>query len=140
MNIPPDPAESRKKRRPHRSPKPKISDAERAAKKKAARKARKAKRSANRAANPRQKRSSAAEPFYRSRAWKTLRYEALRRYGAVCKCCGATPQDGYVMNADHIKPRWRHPELELDIENIQILCASCNAGKWGLDETDWRTW
>ena len=42
------------------------------------------------------------------------------------------------MHVDHIKPRLRYPELALDMNNLQVLCAICNHGKGGFDETDWR--
>jgi ATP-dependent Lon protease len=44
-------------------------------------------------------------------------------------CCGDTPENGAVMNVDHIKPRKRYPELALDIRWLQILCGACNHGK-----------
>ncbi|MFC5353567.1 HNH endonuclease [Azospirillum himalayense] len=76
--------------------------------------------------------------FYNSREWKELRYKALQKHGARCMCCGATPQDGAVMHVDHIKPRSRFPDLELEFTNCQILCAACNLGKSNKDRTDWR--
>jgi 5-methylcytosine-specific restriction endonuclease McrA len=42
------------------------------------------------------------------------------------------------MNVDHIKPRHKYPHLAMDESNLQVLCATCNAGKGGRDETDWR--
>lgn len=76
--------------------------------------------------------------FYSSRAWKILRYQAFERYGNKCACCGAKPEDGLIMHVDHIKPRSKHPELSLDIENLQILCEDCNVGKINQWETNWR--
>lgn len=76
--------------------------------------------------------------FYDSWEWKSARYEALKRYGARCMVCGATPADGARICVDHIKPRSRYPELQLDIDNLQILCNDCNMGKGNWDETDWR--
>lgn len=63
---------------------------------------------------------------------------ALKKYGPRCQCCGATPDSGAVMNVDHIKPRNLFPELALDVNNLQILCAECNHGKGNWDMTDWR--
>lgn len=74
--------------------------------------------------------------FYQTREWMELRYTTLRRYGARCMCCNVT---GVVMHVDHIRPRSRFPELELDPENTQVLCAACNIGKSNKDQTDWRT-
>lgn len=76
--------------------------------------------------------------FLTSYAWRTLRMQALKLYGAVCMCCGDSPQNGAVMNVDHIKPRKHFPNLALDIANLQILCGACNQGKCNWDETDWR--
>ena len=72
--------------------------------------------------------------FYDSWEWKKVRYEAIKRYGRRCMCCGATSQ----IVVDHIKPVRRHPELSLDLSNLQILCDECNRGKSYHDETDWR--
>lgn len=76
--------------------------------------------------------------FLTSYAWRTLRMQALKLYGAICMCCGDSPQNGAVMNVDHIKPRKHFPNLALDIANLQILCGACNQGKCNWDETDWR--
>ena len=76
--------------------------------------------------------------FLKSYEWRKLRMEALIKYGRKCVCCGATPETGAVMNVDHIKPRKTHPELALDINNLQILCDECNHGKGNWDSTDWK--
>lgn len=76
--------------------------------------------------------------FLSSYPWRKLRMEALIKYGRKCACCGATPESGAIMNVDHIKPRKTHPELALDINNLQILCSECNHGKGNWDSTDWR--
>ena len=78
------------------------------------------------------------DSFYSSREWLSVRYEVLKRDKGICQCCGISAKDGAVMNVDHIKPKWKYPELALDKNNLQTLCARCNQGKWGLDETDWR--
>lgn len=84
------------------------------------------------------KKSTPQPPFYRSAAWKRIRYQALKRAHGHCQCCGAGPEHGAVLNVDHIKPLSRFPELGLDLNNLQVLCASCNRGKGGWDRTDWR--
>jgi 5-methylcytosine-specific restriction endonuclease McrA len=73
--------------------------------------------------------------FYDSREWMELRYKALKLYGRKCACCFATNVELHV---DHIKPRSKYPELELDIKNLQILCRACNLGKLDKDEIQWR--
>ncbi|MGA1296232.1 MAG: HNH endonuclease [Burkholderiaceae bacterium] len=85
------------------------------------------------------KRSKRAKPsFLESYEWRKVRMEALLKYGPKCMCCGATPATGAVMHVDHIKPRLTHPELALEIDNLQILCGDCNHGKGNWDQTDWR--
>lgn len=76
--------------------------------------------------------------FYSSDEWRALRYAAFAAYGRKCGCCGASPETGAVMHVDHIKPRFTHPELALELSNLQILCADCNQGKGAWDSTDWR--
>jgi HNH endonuclease len=84
------------------------------------------------------KNTNSNDAFYESREWREVRYEALKRDGAKCRCCGATAVEGKKLHVDHIKPRARSPELELDINNLQILCEDCNLGKGVRDQTDWR--
>ena len=76
--------------------------------------------------------------FYSSRLWKILRYQAFEKYGNKCQCCGGTPQDGLTMHVDHVKPRSTNPELELDINNLQVLCEDCNVGKLNQWDTNWK--
>ena len=80
--------------------------------------------------------SSAA--FLNTYEWRRVRMQALKKYGPKCMCCGATPNEGAVMNVDHIKPRKLFPQLALDLDNLQILCHDCNHGKGNWDMTDWR--
>lgn len=63
-----------------------------------------------------------------------MRFETLKKYGAVCMLCESKE---YIV-CDHIKPRSKFPELELDPENVQVLCNSCNMGKSNDDYTDFR--
>ena len=83
-------------------------------------------------------RANKKKAFFKSKEWKELRYKAFVRYGNQCMCCGGKPEDGYTLQVDHIKPRHKYPELALYLNNLQILCASCNYGKYSQDETDWR--
>lgn len=76
--------------------------------------------------------------FLESYRWKQLRYDAIKKYGNSCQCCGASVKTGAVLNVDHIKPRKLFPQLALDIDNLQILCSECNQGKGNRDQTDWR--
>lgn len=83
----------------------------------------------------RQKRVAPRKGFYESREWLTLRYFALKRHGRVCALCRTTTGE---MHVDHIKPRSLYRELELDPNNLQVLCKACNLGKSNLDDTDFR--
>jgi 5-methylcytosine-specific restriction endonuclease McrA len=78
------------------------------------------------------------DAFLKSYEWRKIRMMAIKKYGAKCQCCGATPQTGAVINVDHIKPRKFHPALALSLDNLQVLCHECNHGKGNWDKTDWR--
>jgi 5-methylcytosine-specific restriction endonuclease McrA len=77
--------------------------------------------------------------FYESADWIRLRYQALKRAGGICQCCGDTPAKDNPLQVDHIKSRSRYPYLALDITNLQVLCKRCNIGKGAGDRTDWRS-
>ncbi|QLE83763.1 HNH endonuclease [Shewanella sp. Scap07] len=74
--------------------------------------------------------------FYHTQAWRHLRRQALIRYDKKCRDCGATANDGVRLEVDHIKPRSKYPLLELDIDNLQILCSECNKGKLDHNEAE----
>ena len=74
--------------------------------------------------------------FYESRSWRQLRYDALKTHGRKCALCKTT--EGR-MHVDHIKPRSLFPKLELNFNNLQVLCEACNLGKGNRDSTDFRT-
>jgi hypothetical protein len=84
---------------------------------------------------PGRKNYAASDAFLESYEWRRVRMVVLKRDGARCGCCGATPADGVRMHVDHIKPR----RLALDLNNLQVLCEVCNHGKGNWDQTDWRT-
>lgn len=75
--------------------------------------------------------------FYASDEWRQLRYRVLRRYNFYCMACGSRPPK-VVLHVDHIKPRSKYPHLELDENNLQVLCEACNIGKLNLFEDDLR--
>lgn len=79
-----------------------------------------------------------SDEFLSSYEWRQTRMIALKKYGARCQCCGASPATGAVINVDHIKPRKTHPHLALTLDNLQVLCHDCNHGKGNWDTTDWR--
>lgn len=86
-----------------------------------------------------QSRTRVIPEFYSSPEWKRVRYEALKRSHGRCECCGAGPAQGAVLNVDHINPRRKFPQMALDLDNLQVLCAACNQGKGNWDRTDWRS-
>lgn len=87
----------------------------------------------------RKKKKSKRVGFYASKAWKDLRYRALKFYDRKCMCCGRNPEDHkIVLHVDHIKPRSLYPELCLKFSNVQILCEDCNLGKSNTDTIDYR--
>ncbi len=61
--------------------------------------------------------------------WR-LRAQVLMRDSARCRLCGATPADGAKLQVDHIRPWSKGGETM--IENLQILCETCNVGKGDL--------
>lgn len=73
--------------------------------------------------------------FYKSEAWLALRRKVISAYGRRCMKCNVMPR---VVHVDHIKPRSRHRELELDFNNLQVLCKKCNIEKSNIHETDYR--
>lgn len=78
------------------------------------------------------------DPFYESYEWQRIRFQALLKHGNKCLSCNRDNRSGVVLHVDHIKPRSKYPELELDINNLQVLCGDCNLGKSNSYETDFR--
>lgn len=84
------------------------------------------------------RRRASRRGFYDTPEWREVRYQALKLHGGACQLCGATRAHGAILHVDHIKPRSKYPELQLDINNLQVLCEACNLGKSNKDDTDWR--
>ena len=76
--------------------------------------------------------------FYDTEAWRSLRYPILRKFNFMCLACGHGPRPGKPLHVDHIKPRSKYPELELDPNNLQVLCQDCNLSKSNHFEDDLR--
>ena len=62
--------------------------------------------------------------FYDRPEWKKLS-RATRNIYQKCLRCNSTDR----LCADHIVPRSIRPDLELELENLQTLCWSCNKSK-----------
>ena len=79
------------------------------------------------------------DKFYISPEWRSLRARVLEKYECKCMMCGRSPKiHKIIIHVDHIRPRSKHPELSLEISNLQILCEDCNIGKSNRYDTDWR--
>jgi len=72
--------------------------------------------------------------FLQSKEWRVLRKQALLYYGHKCQRCGSKKK----ICVDHIKPRKFYPDLALDFNNLQILCAWCNKAKGNKHCKDYR--
>lgn len=72
---------------------------------------------------------SSQADFYRTKAWRDVRYKVLSESDKRCQLCGTSPEQGSTMHVDHIKPRSLYPDLALEENNLQILCEDCNIGK-----------
>jgi len=72
-----------------------------------------------------ERKGMARERFLRSPEWKAMRLVILGRDGKVCACCGSVSE----LQIDHILPRSLYPELQLDADNLRVLCWPCNKAK-----------
>lgn len=72
--------------------------------------------------------------FYSTFEWKELRKLVFKIYGDNCLKCGSNEN----LAIDHIKPRSIYPELELEFDNLQVLCRSCNSKKSNKVIKDYR--
>jgi 5-methylcytosine-specific restriction endonuclease McrA len=70
-----------------------------------------------------------SERITRTRRWKALRLQALRRDGWACVQCGARTG----LEVDHIEPVRAAPERAFDLDNLQTLCGRCHARKTRLE-------
>lgn len=77
--------------------------------------------------------------FYTNKPWRDLRDMKLNEYNSTCQRC--LVKYGIINNHNpeghHLKPRNKYPELELDPDNVVILCKNCNLklGESGI--VDW---
>ena len=79
------------------------------------------------------------DTFYSDEPWRTLRNIKMIEYGAHCQRCilkfhriTTTHLEGH-----HIIPRSKRPDLELDPDNIVILCKRCNLQLGDSGIIDW---
>lgn len=69
--------------------------------------------------------------------WREIRLLAIGIYGRVCMKCGASGRKT-IIEVDHIKPRSKHPDLCLNLSNLQTLCSKCNREKADKNQNDYR--
>lgn len=72
--------------------------------------------------------------FYKSKEWKRLRLQVLQRDNYLCQHCLI---DGKLIPAnvvDHVIPVKEDWNLTLEINNLQVLCASCHNKKTNDDK------
>ncbi len=65
---------------------------------------------------------------------KKFRVQLVKMYGEKCMCCNSTEH----ISVDHIKPYSLYKQLSLDLDNLQLLCRSCNSKKSNKHSTDYR--
>lgn len=59
-----------------------------------------------------------------SEEYRIWRMAVFSRDGFTCQMCG--DDKGGNLEADHIKPFWKFPELRLDVNNGRTLCKTCH--------------
>lgn len=70
------------------------------------------------------------DPFYTSARWIRVRAQALARDNGICQICLAAFRAGGMLKpraatiVHHILPRTERPDLELDLDNLQSVCAT----------------
>jgi len=66
------------------------------------------------------------DPFYKSKEWRKCREVILRRDKYLCQPCLRKEKLETANIVHHIKPREDYPELALDEENLESVCAACH--------------
>jgi 5-methylcytosine-specific restriction endonuclease McrA len=65
--------------------------------------------------------------FYRGNTWKKLRLTALRRDNYFCRECARRGKPFVRASVvHHIVSREAAPELALELDNLESLCAACH--------------
>jgi 5-methylcytosine-specific restriction enzyme A len=64
--------------------------------------------------------------FYKSKEWKELRLQALERDRHECQSCRRKGRYRRAKNVHHIKDVKTHPELALDLDNLESICIQCH--------------
>jgi|SRR5699024_3519179 len=76
--------------------------------------------------------------FYRSKDWLYIREQALKRDNYECQQCkrdglvkiDSKKEEGkrkkVILNVHHKKEIETHPELALELDNLETVCVSCH--------------
>lgn len=59
----------------------------------------------------------------RTKRWRALRQQALRRDGFKCTECGSR----YRLQVHHVKRSEKFPELAYELDNLLTLCGPCHS-------------
>lgn len=78
------------------------------------------------AAYDRTRRNKESKSFYHSRAWIGVRDIKLCDH-PYCELCLLSGKHAPAMVVHHIKEITMHPELALDMDNMQSLCKPCHS-------------
>src|SRR5579859_4625807 len=73
-------------------------------------------------------RMKVADPFYKTAAWLSMRRMILNRV-PMCVECIRDHRLSASTHVDHKISRQQRPDLALDPDNLQGLCASCHSRK-----------
>lgn len=74
--------------------------------------------------------------LYYSQDWIITSAFIKKIYQKKCMKCGDKKSE---LHTDHIIPRSIDPRLELDVNNLQILCKKCNLEKSNKESIDYRS-
>lgn len=66
--------------------------------------------------------------WYKTKAWRQLRWSILTRDLFTCQMCGVIEADTSKLVADHRKPHRGSEALFWDQGNLWCLCAACHNG------------
>ena len=64
--------------------------------------------------------------FYQSKAWRRVRLLALQRDHYLCQECLRKKRLTKATEVHHLLPLEEHPELALELSNLESLCWDCH--------------
>lgn len=68
-----------------------------------------------------------------TKEWKAWRMAVFTRDGFHCSLCGSASVRGRKLQAHHIRPKSKYPELVFDVSNGITLCAPCHRTTFGKE-------